>query len=247
MTSEMIHIGTSGWHYDHWQGPFYPAELPSGAWLAYYAEHLATVEVNNSFYQLPEAETLRNWRATAPEGFMFAAKASRYMTHMKKLKDPQDPLATFLGRMDELGDRLGPILFQLPPNWKLNRERLHAFLKTLPNAYRFAFEFRDPSWFDERVYDMLAQHNAAFCIYELNGRLAPKKITADWTYVRLHGPGDAYQGNYDMQTLAGWMGAFSSWMHQGKEVYCYFDNDQAGYAVQNALALQEMAGKHVDL
>jgi uncharacterized protein YecE (DUF72 family) len=241
MMAEMLHVGTSGWHYDHWQGAFYPGDLPSDRWLAYYSERLMTVEVNNSFYQLPEAKTLRNWQTTTPKGFLFAVKASRYITHMKQLKDPHKPLANFLERMDELGGKLGPILFQLPPKWNLNAERLQAFLKALPGGYRFAFEFRDPSWFSAQIYEMLAAHNAAFCIYQLAGRLSPREVTADWVYVRLHGPGDAYQGKYDTQRLAGWMGAFSAWMRQGKEVYCYFDNDEAGYAVQNALALQAMA------
>lgn len=239
--AEMLEVGTSGWHYDHWQGPIYPEGLPIKEWLAYYAEQLTTVEVNNSFYQLPEAEILRNWRGGTPNGFLFSVKASRYITHMKKLKDSDEPVATLLGRMDELGDKLGPILFQLPPNWNLNLDRLHSFLDMLPGGYRFAFEFRDSSWFDERVYEMLAAREAAFCIYELNYRLSPREVTADWVYVRLHGPQGAYQGKYDANTLAGWMGAFSTWMRQGKEVYCYFDNDEAGYAVQNALALKAMA------
>jgi uncharacterized protein YecE (DUF72 family) len=237
----MLYVGTSGWHYPHWQGPFYPENLPGKDWLAYYAGRLSTVEINNSFYRLPAAATFRDWQAGTPPGFLFAVKASRYITHMKKLKDPEEPLATFLERADGLGDKLGPILFQLPPNWRLNLDRLRSFLEALPGGYRFAFEFRDPSWFDEQVYELLVAHQAAFCIYELGGLLSPREVTAGWAYVRLHGPGGAYRGKYDVQALAGWMGAFSTWMRQGKDVYCYFDNDQAGYAVQNALALQAMA------
>jgi uncharacterized protein YecE (DUF72 family) len=237
----MLHVGTSGWHYDHWQGTFYPEDLDSKEWLAYYSGRLSTVEINNSFYQLPEAETLRTWRTGTPNKFLFAVKASRYITHMKKLKDASEPAANFLGRVDELGDKLGPILFQMPPNWSLNRDRLRSFLEGLPEGYRFAFEFRDPSWFHEQVFELLAAHNAAFCIYELGGRLAPREVTADWVYVRLHGPGDPYRGSYDVQTLAGWMGAFSAWRRQGKDVYCYLDNDEAGYAVKNALSLRAMA------
>jgi uncharacterized protein YecE (DUF72 family) len=131
-------------------------------------------------------------------------------------------------------------LFQLPPNWNLNLDRLESFLKRLPLGYRFAFEFRDSSWFDQRVYKLLSVHNAAFCFYELSGRISPKEVTSNWIYVRLHGPGDAYQGKYDVETLAGWVGAFSTWTRAGKEVYCYFDNDECGYAVQNAMALQAM-------
>jgi uncharacterized protein YecE (DUF72 family) len=236
----MLHVGTSGWHYDHWRGSFYPKGLASAEWLSYYAGRLSTVEVNNSFYQLPEAETLRSWRSVTPPGFLFTVKASRYITHMKKLKEADESVASFLGRMDELSGKLGPILFQLPPNWHVNLERLRSFLVPLPEGYRYAFEFRDPSWFGDQVYAMLAAHDAAFCIYELGGQVSPKEVTADWVYVRLHGPDGAYQGKYDAETLAGWMDAFSTWMGQGKEVYCYFDNDEAGYAVQNALALQAM-------
>jgi uncharacterized protein YecE (DUF72 family) len=239
--AEKLRVGTSGWHYDHWQGPFYPEELSSDRWLAYYAEHLSTVEINNTFYQLPKVETLRNWRAGTPEGFLFAVKASRYITHRKKLKQPDEPVANFLRRIDALGDKLGPILFQLPPNWNFDPERLRSFLERLPEGYRFVFEFRDASWFDERAYEMLAAHGAAFCIYDLGGRLAPREVTTDWVYVRLHGPDGAYQGKYDVEALAGWMDAFSTWTGQGKEVYCFFDNDERGYAVQNALALQAMA------
>jgi uncharacterized protein YecE (DUF72 family) len=239
--AEKLHIGTSGWHYDHWKGPFYPEDLTTERWLSFYSEHLDTVEINNSFYQLPETETLESWRLTTPEGFLFAVKASRYVTHMKKLKDPDQPLANFLGRMMGLGDKLGPILFQLPPNWHLNLERLNSFLDKLPEGRRFAFEFRDPSWFDERVYQLLSAHDAALCIYEFGGRKSPKESTTNWIYVRLHGPEGAYRGKYDVQTLTGWIGAFSTWMRQGKEIYCYFDNDEAGYAAQNAITLKGMA------
>ena len=235
-----IHIGTSGWHYDHWVGPFYPEKMPSDAFLAHYTQHLHTVEVNNSFYQLPAASTIRTWRDTVPEGFIFAVKASRYITHMKKLHDPEDSTREFLSRIALLGPHLGPILFQLPPNWHSDPERLRAFLEILPPGQRYTFEFRDPTWFKPAIYAALREHNAAFCIYEINHRLSPKEITADFIYVRLHGPGDAYQGLYDKQTLAGWAGAFTAWADQSKDVYCYFDNDQAGYAVQNAQQLQSM-------
>ncbi|MBN2025697.1 MAG: DUF72 domain-containing protein [Actinobacteria bacterium] len=238
--AERINIGTSGWHYDHWKGSFYPDDISAGEMLGFYAERLGTVEINNSFYQLPEDKTLSEWRDMVPEGFAFSAKASRYITHMKKLKDPQEPVTTFIERVKVLGDKLGPILFQLPPRWKLNLERLRSFLDVLPVGHKYTFEFRDPSWFAEEVYEALSARNAAFCIYELAGRLSPKKVTADFVYVRLHGPGDAYEGDYDAQTLAGWAGAFSTWAGKGLQVYCYFDNDQKGYAAQNALKLHDM-------
>ncbi len=238
--AERIHIGTSGWHYDHWKGPFYPEGMKAAEMLAFYADRFATVEINNSFYQLPDENTLAGWRDAVQERFVFSAKASRFMTHMKKLKDPEEPVSTFMERMKMLGGKLGPILFQLPPRWNLNPERLASFLAALPGGHRYAFEFRDPSWFADEVYEALRDNNAAFCIYELAGRLSPRKVTADFVYVRLHGPGDAYEGDYDAQALSGWAGAISTWAGKGLPVYCYFDNDQKGYAPRNALSLQEM-------
>jgi uncharacterized protein YecE (DUF72 family) len=240
MSDTNIYIGTSGWHYQHWVGPFYPDDVQVQDFLAYYSQHFNTVEINNSFYGLPDEKTLRQWRQSVPEDFIFSAKASRYITHMKKLLDPKEPVDTFLERIAYLTPNLGPILFQLPPNWRANPERLEAFLQILPANRRYTFEFRDTSWFIDPVYKLLEHYNAAFCIYQLAGLLSPKTITADFIYVRLHGPDGAYQGRYSTQELSGWAGAFSSWSSQGKEIFCYFDNDQAGYAVQNAAELQAM-------
>jgi uncharacterized protein YecE (DUF72 family) len=240
-TQKRIHIGTSGWHYDHWSGPFYPENLKKSEFLDYYKDRFHTSEINNSFYQLPSEKTLEAWRDAVPEGFIFSVKGSRYISHMKKLKDPQDTLPNLLERIDTLGRTLGPILFQLPPKWRFNAERLESFLKALPSDRRFAFEFRDTSWFDPKCFELLSRHNAAFCIYDMAGEVSPREVTADFVYVRLHGPSGAYQGQYDNNTLAGWAGAFSTWSDQGKEVYCYFDNDEAGFAAQDALRLQEMA------
>ena len=237
---ERIHIGTSGWHYSHWQGVFYPEEMAKKEFLKYYADHFQTVEINNSFYQLPKKETLTSWRNSVPSGFIFTVKASRYITHMKKLKDPSEPLHTLLETVEVLGDKLGPILFQLPPRWQFNPQRFDNFLDSLPANHRYAFEFRDPRWFNTSAYEMMSKHRAAFCIYELAGLLSPKEVTADFIYIRLHGPGKAYQGEYDTDALAGWAGAFYTWAKQGKEIFCYFDNDEAGYAAQDALRLQKM-------
>lgn len=235
-----LHIGTSGWHYDHWEGPFYPLGSSSEEWLDYYSERFRDVELNNTFYQLPEESTLQNWRDRTPDGFLFTTKASRYITHMKKLKDPKPSLRTFLERVRTLEPKLGPILFQLPPNWNFNGQRLEAFLSALPADQRYAFELRDPTWINDKAFGLLQGHEAAFCIYEYDGRLSPKRITADFVYIRLHGPAGAYEGSYDVSTLAGWAGAISSWIRQGKEVFCFFDNDQSGYAAQNALRLNRM-------
>lgn len=235
-----IYIGTSGWQYGHWMGKFYPSKLPKEKCLEYYAQYLQSVEVNSSFYGLPEPEVARNWREQTPPGFVFSVKASRYLTHMKKLKDPQKPLSNFLESVQELKGKLGPVLFQLPPNWTFNAERLVNFLKILPPGYRYTFEFRDSSWFNSRVYEALRKQHAVFCIYDLNGQVSPKEITSDFVYVRLHGPMGPYQGKYGTEALAGWAEAFSTWSKQGKDVYCYFNNDMAGFAVQNALELKSM-------
>ena len=169
-TAKKIHIGTSGWHYDDWKGPFYPEETPAEQMLSYYAGHFGTVEINNSFYNLPAEKTLKNWGSTVPKDFLFAVKASRYITHMKKLKDPQEPVGNFLERIGALDRHLGPILFQLPPNWKCNGARLGDFLKFLPDNRKYVFEFRDPSWFTGEIFSLLDEAGAAFCIYDLAGR-----------------------------------------------------------------------------
>lgn len=235
-----MHIGTSGWTYPHWRGAFYPEDLRDDQRLRFYAARLTSVEINNSFYRLPEESTLVRWRDATPADFVFAAKASRYITHMKKLKDPQASADRFMERMDVLGDKLGPILFQLPPHWRLNTNRLARFLETLDSDRRFAFEFRDPSWFDDRVYALLERHNCALCIYELAGMRSPRELTADFVYVRLHGPREAYRGSYDTRALARWAAALSAWRSEGRDFFCYFDNDEAGYAVRDALRLVDM-------
>ena len=238
-----IYIGTSGWHYGHWKGPFYPEALSDGALLDYYLCFFHTVEINNTFYRMPEKEILLEWKKTAPEDFIFAVKASRYITHMKKLKECKGPVVSFLKKIALLGDRLGPVLFQLPPHWNINPGRLNAFLKLLSKDFRYAFEFRDTSWFSTETYDALAEHGAAFCIYDLDRNLSPKAITADFVYIRLHGTDGPYRGKYSTKALSGWAGAFSAWARQGREIYCYFDNDEKGYAAQDALRLQEMTNK----
>jgi uncharacterized protein YecE (DUF72 family) len=235
-----LHVGTSGWHYAHWKGPFYPEDLPDAEMLAFYAARFSTVEINNTFYRLPQKETLAAWRDSVPSGFIFSVKASRYITHMKKLTDVSKPLSVFLGTIDVLDDKLGPVLFQLPPRWHLNIERLRTFLSILPKKYRYAFEFRDPSWFVHEVYEALSDVGASFCIYDLAGSLSPKEITSDIVYIRLHGPDGPYRGRYRTEDLADWLRAFAAWRKQKREIYCYFDNDEAGYAAGNALELCEM-------
>jgi uncharacterized protein YecE (DUF72 family) len=240
-----IRIGTSGWHYKHWVGKFYPAKLPASRMLAYYYERFDTVEINNSFYILPKIETLAAWRDATPKHFEFAIKASRFLTHNKKLKEPENALNNFLPRAEALGKKLGPILFQLPPKWRINIDRLAEFLDALPQYHRYTFEFREPSWLTQPVYDLLRKHNAAFCIYELSGFHSPIEITADWAYVRLHGPGGKYQGSYSDQILRAWADRIANWTDQLKSIYVYFDNDQAGFATFNALTLKKMVEERI--
>lgn len=242
-----VHIGTSGWHYKHWCGPFYPQKHAPAKMLEFYLSHFDTVEINNSFYRLPSEQTFANWRQATPAGFCFAVKASRFLTHNKKLKDPENALHNFLPRAQALKEKLGPILFQLPPRWRVNVERLREFLHALPRHHRYAFEFREPSWNTEAVYAELRRYNAAYCIFELDRYTSPLQVTADFAYVRLHGPGARYQGSYSAQTLQAW----AEWIRGGdtlRDIYVYFDNDQAGYAAQNALQLKRLlAGQHPKL
>ncbi len=240
MKSAGCYIGTSGWNYSHWKNVFYPDDMKEKKWLNYYAKIFNTVEINNSFYHLPETQTIQSWYRRMPQDFIFSVKAGRYITHMKKLKDPEHPLEKFLQRVHGLKEKTGPVLFQLPPRWTCNAERLKNFLDILPRQGQYAFEFRDSSWWNEDIRHLLEANNAAFCIYELAGIQSPRWITADFVYIRLHGPDEAYQGFYDKQTLSGWAGAVSAWMRQGRSVYCYFDNDQNGYAPQNASMLKNM-------
>jgi len=235
-----IRIGTSGWHYRHWIRRFYPKDLPSKEMFSFYQRHFDTVELNNSFYRLPTPEAFDSWRESCAPNFLFAVKGSRFVTHNKKLKDPEQALMNLLPRAERLRRKLGPILWQLPPSWRRNVERLEEFLQALPKRHRYAFEFREPSWHHESVFEVLRHHNAAYCIYELAGFSTEPLITADFGYVRLHGPGGKYQGSYSDAVLQSWTDRIAEWSSKLKAVYVYFDNDQAAYAAHNALTLKQM-------
>ena len=234
-----IYIGTSGWSYKHWKGTFYPDSLKANKQFEYYMQYFDTVEINNSFYRLPSKEIFTNWRKAVPKDFIYVVKASRFITHMKKLKDPTESLSEFLENVSALKDTLGPILFQLPPGWQIDAERLYNFLKALPTHFRYVFEFRNQTWYTEEVYNLLREFNCAFCIYELDRHLTPFVITADLVYIRLHGPGNKYQGSYDDQALLEWANKIKSWSVD-KDVFVYFDNDEKGYAAFNAIRLKEL-------
>ena len=248
-TSE-VRIGCSGWQYTHWRGNFYPAELRTSEWFAYYATRFDTVEINNSFYRLPDAETFARWRAQAPRRFLYAVKASRFLTHMKKLKDPADPLDRFFTHARELGPRLGPVLYQLPPRWPLNLERLEQFLHALTNQnhaladssvrrpIRHVVEFREPSWYDERVYTLLRRHRVAMCLHDMPGSASPRSIVGPFIYVRFHG-WTKYAGRYADSRLDGWADWLAERVSNGTAVFAYFNNDAEGQAPRDALRLRE--------
>ena len=240
-----IRIGTSGYHYKHWVGPFYPPKTPPSKMLDYYVRYFDTVELNNSFYRLPTPEAFDCWRDATPPNFIFAVKASRFLTHNKKLKDPENALDNLLPRAVRLKNKLGPTLFQLPPRWRVNIERLQNLLAILPRDLRYTFEFRELSWITEQVNETLRRFNAAFCIYELTGYQSPLTVTADFAYVRLHGPESSkYQGSYSAGRLQNWARQIEQWAKELNAVYMYFDNDQAGYAAKNAIALKKMVFGH---
>ena len=208
--------------------------------LEFYSRHFDTVELNNTFYRLPPEGAAREWRRMSPPDFLFAAKGSRFLTHMKKLKDNGPGIDNFFERIRGLERKLGPIVFQLPPRWQVNIERLDAFLGALPRRHRYAFELRDPTWHIPEVFKVLRKHGAAFCIFEIGGWRSGCEITADFTYVRLHGPGGPYQGSYSQPSLKKWAAQIGAWNQELAAAYLYFDNDQSGFAAHNALELKRL-------
>jgi uncharacterized protein YecE (DUF72 family) len=239
-----IHIGTSGWSYNHWRGPFYPETIRSPDMLRFYAGTFDTVEINNSFYHLPLPSVFERWRESTPERFLFSVKASRYITHIKRLRDPLDTLERFLDAAEVLEHKLGPILFQLPPRWPFDPDRLAVFLDALPSTHTYVFEFRDQSWHCDEALGMLREHECAFCIYELAGVRSPLALTASTVYVRLHGPDGSYAGSYSPRALRTWTRRFEQWASEGRDVYCYFDNDQLAYAAKNAESIRAYVARN---
>jgi uncharacterized protein YecE (DUF72 family) len=237
--SPSIRIGCSGWLYRHWRGDFYPADLPASRWLDHYARQFDTVEINNTFYRLPEASTFAEWARRAPRGFLYAVKASRYLTHMKKLKDPEDPVRLFFSRATKLGRSLGPILYQLPPRWPVNLERLRAFLEALPSRRHHAIEFREPSWYSDAVFALMTKHRVALCLHDMHGSASGMIAVGPFVYVRFHGP-QKYNGRYDDGTLKRWAAWLVQRSGEGLPIYAYFNNDTGGHAPRDAVRLREM-------
>jgi uncharacterized protein YecE (DUF72 family) len=234
-----VRVGCSGWQYKHWRGDFYPAGLPASRWFAHYALSFDTVEINNSFYRLPPAETFAKWREQAPSHFVYAVKASRFLTHMKKLKDPDDPLMRFFDNACQLGPRLGPVLYQLPPRWPLNLDRFEVFLRALPRHYRHVVEFRDTSWYDERVYERLRRHGVALCLHDMHGSATGKLIVGPFIYVRFHGGTQKYGGRYSDERLEEWAHWLTARAREGMPVFAYFNNDTGGHAPRDAVRLRQ--------
>lgn len=235
-----IYVGTSGWVYPHWSGVFYPEDLPQREWLDHYSRHFDTVEINNSFYRLPSRSTFEGWRRRAPPGFTFAVKANRYITHVKKLKDPEEAVRNFYDNLAGMGDACGVVLFQLPPRWRANLERLEGFLKSVPDTYRLAFEFRDSTWLNDEVYELLRKRGSALCTADRPIYPGPRVVTADFAFFRMHGGRELADGEYsynELKALAREVGAHA---RAGRDVFVYFNNDYRGFAPENALALKDL-------
>jgi uncharacterized protein YecE (DUF72 family) len=227
--------------YRDWRGVVYPTDLPQRSWFGYYATAFDTVEINNTFYRLPPAPTVEGWRDQAPAGFTYSLKVGQFGTHRKKLKDPGSWLARHLERAELLGDHLGPQLFQLPPRWRRDTSRLEDLLAAAPSRHRWAVEVRDPSWLHDDTYEVLARHDAALCLHDLVTD-HPWERTASWCYVRFHGPdavANPYRGRYTGRRLWRTADRLEAWLHQGADVYAYFNNDYDGHAWTDARWLRD--------
>ncbi len=235
-----VRIGTSGWIYKHWRAVFYPNGLPQAKWLDFYDQRFDTVEINFTFYRLPTAKVFQSWHDRTPSGFHFAVKGSRYITHTRRLLDPKPHLDLFFERAKPLGDRTGPILWQLPPDFSRDDARLHGFLEALPMNYDHTVEFRHESWFTKDVLAMLAEYNVALCIADSPRRPRHLDITTEWSYLRLHEGTD--HGNYTIEQLEAWAEQIDSWRRAGIDSWVYFNNDVHGYALENASALMHILG-----
>jgi uncharacterized protein YecE (DUF72 family) len=235
-------IGTSGWHYGSWRGPFFPKGLPLKTQLQYYASQFRTTELNGVFYRTPSLDAVKAWRAQTGDDFVFSWKASKFITHWKRLSpNSVNSLALSEERLRLLGAKAGPLLFQLPPNFEADAERLRAFFDLLPRKRRrYSFKFRHPSWYQPRTLRLLSEHNVALCLSDHRDAPAPWKRTADFVYIRGHGPGGRYKGHYRQQTLSEWATRIRSWKRQGCDVFVYFDNDQKSATPADALKLQHL-------
>jgi uncharacterized protein YecE (DUF72 family) len=234
-------IGTSGWHYESWRGPFYPKGLPIKSQLQYYASQFETAELNGVFYRTPTEAAVQGWTEQTGANFVFAWKASKFITHWKRLSpNSVNSIELLERRLSLLGDKSGPVLFQLPPNFQADVERLASFLKLMPAKRRYSFEFRHPSWYSAPIIRLLAKENIAICISDHHDAPAPWKRTADFVYIRGHGPDGRYKGHYSTAALEVWAKRIKSWKARGYDVFAFFDNDQKSAAPVDALKLAQL-------
>jgi uncharacterized protein YecE (DUF72 family) len=237
-----LRIGTSGWQYRHWKGRFYPADLPTAKWLEYYARFFDTVELNNPFYRQPERRTFERWRRAVPDGFVYAVKLNRFITHIKRLRIEQDSVERSYGTMAGLGPKLAVVLVQLPPRMKFDLERADRFFSLVARRRRrHALEPRDASWFGDDALAFLRRRKIALVIGETPHWPTHIAVTADFVYLRFHGPERRYGSSYDDAALGSWAERIRGWRAEGRDVFAYFNNDEMGYAPRNALRLRELA------
>jgi uncharacterized protein YecE (DUF72 family) len=235
-----VYIGTSGWSYKSWRGPFFPKEVKIKDHLRYYASQFSTTELNGVFYRTPTVEAVRGWREQTPADFVFAWKASKFITHWKRLTNSENSIELMVSRLKILSPKSGPVLFQLPPRFKANRERLASFLKLLPKCWPYAFEFRDPSWYEDDILDLLRDNDISLCLSDHHDAPSPWEVTARHVYVRGHGPGGTYKDHYPDKTLRAWARDIAKWKRQRRTVFVYFDNDQKSAAPKDAQRLLEL-------
>ena len=236
-----IVLGTSGWQYRHWRETFYPRGLAQGRWLEYFAERFASVESNAAFYRLPEGKTFASWAQRTPDDFVMAVKASRYLTHIKRLAEPTEPVERFVERAARLGAKLGPVLLQLPPSLKAAPERLDQTLARFPRDWRVAVEFRHRSWFTDETRKLLERHRAALCLADRVGPTSPLWRTADWTYLRFHAGRARPRPCYGRQALDSWVGRLREQWSPRDDIYVYFNNDPRACALRDATVFARLA------
>jgi uncharacterized protein YecE (DUF72 family) len=238
-----VWIGTSGWQYRDWRGPFYPPGLPLDRWLEWYAARFATVESNNAFYRLPERRTFEAWAERTPDDFVMAVKVSRYLTHIKRLRAPAEPVARFAGRVRGLGPKLGPVLLQLPPQLRCDRDRLAATLDRFPSEFRVAVEFRHESWFRDEIRQLLVDRGAALCLADRRGVLGETWRTADWTYLRFHEGRARPRPSYGRAALAAWARRLAASWSPAEDCFVYFNNDHGAAAPRDAARFAHLVGR----
>lgn len=232
--STKFYIGTSGWSYQDWKGGFYPKDLKKDDWLPYFSRQFNTVEINSSFYREIKPETYKTWKEKSEKDFLFTIKATRYLTHIKKLNDATEIWKRFIKGPDNLGKKLGPILVQLPPNFKANAEKLENFLKAASSDYKIAFEPRNKTWLIPEVFDILKKYNTALVISDTPEWPSREEITADFVYLRLHGPEGLYDSEYSEKQIKDWARKLKDWSKSVEYLFVYFNNDHEAKAVKNA-------------